>query len=132
MEKKQRNSKQRMAIYSALAAVKTHPSAETLYQSIKADNPGLSLGTVYRNLSVLEEDGHVIRVAHVNGQERYDARTEPHVHFVCRKCAGVIDFPIADMAPTDYDEIEKSIGVKVEGHTLNFYGLCASCFKIEE
>ena len=76
---------------AALRATTEHPTAEMLYNTLKPEYPELSLGTVYRNLSVLAEEGLVVSVAHVNGQERYDARVEPHTHFICRRCARVID-----------------------------------------
>ena len=87
MDVKRKNSRKRAAILEALAAVTEHPTAEMLYNRLKPRYPELSLGTVYRNLSVLAEEGLVVTVARVDGQERYDARTEPHAHFVCRRAA---------------------------------------------
>ncbi|MBQ4652385.1 MAG: transcriptional repressor, partial [Oscillospiraceae bacterium] len=68
MEVKRKNSKKRAAILDALASVTEHPTAEMLYNALKNDYPELSLGTVYRNLTVLADEGLVVRVAHVGGQ----------------------------------------------------------------
>ena len=70
METKRKTSKKRIAIMNALTAVTSHPTAEMLYASLKPLYPELSLGTVYRNLAVLAEEGLVVSVAHVDGQER--------------------------------------------------------------
>ena len=66
-----RTSKKRSAIYEALCNTTAHPSAEQLYSQLKPEIPDLSLGTVYRNLNVLMQDGLIITVGHVNGEERY-------------------------------------------------------------
>ena len=48
-------SRQRESIVNFLASRTDHPTAETIYQNIKKEFPNISLGTVYRNLSLLEE-----------------------------------------------------------------------------
>ena len=123
-----KNSKKRQVILEALAATTAHPTAQELYQQLKPDYPDLSLGTVYRNLSVLAEEGLVVSVAHVNGQERYDARVEPHTHFICRRCARVIDLlELEDAISGMYGEIEHRFGCLPESHTLTVSGLCPNC-----
>ena len=49
------------------------------------------------NLKLFKQEGKVIRVANVNGNERYDANTSDHVHLVFYKCGSVIDVMEADM-----------------------------------
>ncbi len=127
MEIKRKNSKKRAAILDALASVTEHPTAEMLYNALKNDYPELSLGTVYRNLTVLADEGLVISVAHVGGQERYDARTEPHAHFICRKCRKVLDVELPDRVSDMYAQIDDTLGCTAEAHTLSFSGLCQSC-----
>ena len=46
-------SRQRESIVNFLASRTDHPTAETIYQNIKKEFPNISLGTVYRNLSLL-------------------------------------------------------------------------------
>ena len=48
-------SRQRECIVNFLASRTDHPTAETIYLNTKKDFPNISLGTVYRNLSLLEE-----------------------------------------------------------------------------
>lgn len=127
MDVKRKNSKKRSAILEALASVKEHPTAEMLYAALKPEIPELSLGTVYRNLSVLAQEGLVVRVAHVDGQERYDARTEPHCHFVCRMCNRVLDLDVPDLIGPICEKISKESGCETESYTLSFSGLCDKC-----
>ena len=123
-----RFSPQRQAVYDAVASTTSHPTAEWVYQSVRKEIPRISLGTVYRNLSVLAEDGLVVSVAHVNGQERYDARVEPHTHLICRRCARVIDLlELEDAISGMYGEIEHRFGCLPESHTLTVSGLCPNC-----
>ena len=127
METVRRASKKRQAIYDALCATKKHPSAEQLYFELKNRIPDLSLGTVYRNLGVLMQDGLVISVGNVGGQERYDANVTPHAHFICT-CCGKVDDAEALPLP-DYGEYEKRTGWKLISHSLSFTGLCGDCIE---
>lgn len=127
MSKITRYSKKREAILDKLASTDIHPSAEWIYRSLKNEYPDLSLGTVYRNLSKFKEDGNIISVGFVDGQERFDGNTAPHSHFICRKCGAVIDMHRLKL-DTDLDEkASKLYGFKIEGHDLVFHGLCDKC-----
>lgn len=124
-----RTSKKRQSIYDALCATTAHPSAEQLYAQLKPEIPDLSLGTVYRNLNVLIEDGLIITVGSVNGEVRYDANTSNHSHFVCTKCGRVDDVFLDLSIDSRYPEVEDIIGGSVKGHSLNYFGLCKNCSK---
>lgn len=126
METVRRTSKKRQAVYDALCSTKAHPSAEQLYMSLKNQIPDLSLGTVYRNLGVLMQEGLIISVGNVNGQERYDANTVPHTHFVCT-CCGRVDDAVTELPLPDYAECEALTGWKLYSHSLSFSGKCKNC-----
>lgn len=127
MERTVRYSKKREAILSVIQGTDCHPSAEWVYRQLKAQHPNLSLGTVYRNLAFFQERGLVRSVGVVQGQERFDAITAPHSHFVCSCCGRVQDLP--GIQPEE--ELDRSVGrqygLAVEHHELTFYGLCPSC-----
>ena len=128
METVRRCSPKRQAIYDELCRSKAHPSAEQLYISLKNRIPDLSLGTVYRNLGVLMEDGLIVSVGNVAGEERYDACTTPHTHLICTSCGRVEDAEIVFPVP-DYAEFEKQTDWKLTSHSLCFNGLCRDCMK---
>lgn len=127
MEAKRKNSKKRQAIYDALCNTTEHPSAEMLYKQLKPDVPDISLGTVYRNLAMFVEDGDAVIVGNVDGEARYDAHTDSHPHFVCRKCGHVIDIMLDADIKALYDKVYSATGCKADNHALTFYGLCDKC-----
>ena len=125
-EKKLRYSRQREMIYQYLLTTKAHPSAEMIYEDLKEEIQGLSLGTVYRNLKLLEELGKVRRIANYQDTERYDACCEDHVHFLCTNC-GCID----DVDNINTEFIRKAIslenGYNLSTVSLTLTGLCPEC-----
>jgi Fur family peroxide stress response transcriptional regulator len=58
--------------------------------------PGLSLGTVYRNLSYFRDKGLVASVGVFNGEEHFDGFVNPHPHLICSRCGAVLDLPVPD------------------------------------
>ena len=127
MEKATRYSKKREAILDAIRSTDTHPSADWVYQTLKPVYPDLSLGTVYRNITRFKEEGLVVSVGTVNGQERFDAWVEPHTHFVCRSCDAVLDMKGPDQETLDLDRIAAQNGVTIDHHELIFFGQCPHC-----
>ena len=122
-----RYSKQRELIYQAVMNTDKHPTAETVYNWLKPENPALSLGTVYRNLNQLAEEGSIIRLSFP--VERFDANTKPHPHFICRVCNSVYDFEGIDYDVSLDSRAESANGHTVERHDLLFSGVCKSCTK---
>ena len=110
MQTVRKNSKKRQALLDAICNSHEHPTAEMLYSALKPLIPELSLGTVYRNLGVLVQEGQIISVGHINGQERYDAVTHAHPHFVCKSCGSVTDLELPDNCPIIPFSAEKGNG----------------------
>ena len=129
MEKTTRYSKKREAILMALRSTVDHPTAEWLYQALKPEHPDLSLGTVYRNLTLFREQGLVRGVGVVDGHERFDATTADHPHFVCKRCRAVIDIPAIEDGTQVERAVSKAYGFEAEHHDLTVYGLCCICMK---
>ena len=123
--KKIRHSDVRDKIYEYLCSTKSHPSANTIFNDLKPSIPKLSLATVYTNLRLFEEMGQVVRVANVNGFERYDADTSEHVHFVCEKCGAVIDVVDANV------KVAKKAcqfgQAKIKNIQIVLHGTCEGC-----
>ena len=128
MEKKLRHSHQRDMIYNYLISTKEHPSAEMIYEDLKKVEPSLSIGTVYRNLKLLEELGMVKKVTSVNNVERYDAMTSDHIHFVCDKCGAVMDLPEFDQNLFKEKFANIAYG-NIEWVNVILGGTCSKCRK---
>lgn len=117
---------QRLAVYEELSGRHDHPSAETLYDSLKKAYPSLSLATVYKTLQTLHSLGMVSRVDSPTAQARYDAIVSTHHHAVCTSCG-----KIEDVFDPRLDEIRapRTGGFTPTGHSVHFHGLCAKCAK---
>lgn len=129
MEKATRYSKKREAILTAIQSTTCHPSADWVYQTLKPTHPDLSLGTVYRNLSFFQEHGMIRSVGVVDGQERFDATTAPHAHFVCSCCGSVLDLHKVDPDAGLDEAVSQQYGLTVDFHELTFYGKCKICMQ---
>lgn len=119
-------SRQREALLTLLKSTHSHPTADWLYQELKKDFPNISLGTVYRNLGVLSENGDIAALNIKSDKEHFDGLTHEHYHFVCNKCGFVSDINLP--VPSDWDKsIERQIGAQVDRHSFVFYGTCSKC-----
>ncbi len=78
-------SRQRESILQYLRSATCHPTAEDIYHHIQTDNPNISLGTVYRNLTLLSDLGQIQKISTLDGPDRFDGNFLPHYHFVCRE-----------------------------------------------
>lgn len=119
-------SRQREMIKEFLMTRKDHPTADIVYMNVRQQNPNISLGTVYRNLTLLADIGEIARLRVGDGVDHFDADTSPHYHFVCTECGAVIDLEmnsiesITELAGAGFDG-------RIAGHVTYFYGTCGCC-----
>lgn len=119
-----RLTKQRQHILAALAASRSHPSAEELLVQVRRSLPRVSLGSIYRNLRVLREAGLVREIVTSEGR-RYDVVTAPHPHFVCERCSRVYD--LLESLPAEI--LSKALPARfaVSQIYLELRGTCSEC-----
>lgn len=86
-----RNTVQRTLILETVRELTDHPSADEIYINVLKKCPNISKGTVYRNLTLLADEGLIYRVAVANGPDRYDLTAFSHAHLRCRVCGNVYD-----------------------------------------
>jgi Fur family peroxide stress response transcriptional regulator len=121
-----RNTKQRSKILEILQGTTSHPTANWIYDKAKVYFPNISMGTVYRNLGLLEEVGKIQRLSCGSAFDRYDANTKPHIHFVCKSCEDVSD--IHDENPSNkLREAIAAIDLQIDMYDLTCYGICMKC-----
>lgn len=119
-------SRQRQAIVDYLCSTKEHPTADMVYTHVKEQYPNVSLGTVYRNLNLLAEEGEILRLTCGDGSDHFDGNPNPHYHFICNSCNTVWDL---ELDPLHHINILAGTGFAgtIEGHTLLFHGTCPRC-----
>ena len=127
MEPATKQFRKRNAILSCLRSTDTHPSAEMVHEMLQTDHPDISMATVYRNLSRFKNQGLIQSLGTVNGIERFDANTEPHVHFVCNCCSAVMDLHQMDAPQRLCQEAAQHLGGQVDSYQLMFFGTCQAC-----
>lgn len=121
-----KKSKQRDALIAFLQSRQDHPSADLIYSSMRESFPNISLGTVYRNLALLCELGEITKLTVDDKADRYEARQDPHYHFICDSCNQVTDLELE--ALHDIDAIANNhFSGKITGHTTTFHGTCNKC-----
>ncbi len=123
-----RNTRQRQLVLDAVRAHNDHPTAEDIFNDVRAVDPKVGRGTVYRNLNLLEETG-VITTVKTPGTMRYDWRVDGHSHVVCRTCGAVSDTPLPYDSALD-TTAAKATGFAIDAHNTVFEGLCPHCQKL--
>ncbi|MCP4591740.1 MAG: transcriptional repressor [bacterium] len=122
----QRNTRQRAVVLEELMKLSCHPTAVELYEIARARMPKLSLGTVYRNLELLAENGVIQKLQLSGAEARFDGNPERHYHVRCTRCERVDD--VHDL-PEDFvkGHIQSLAGYDIVGFRLDFRGVCPDC-----
>lgn len=124
IQKLRRNTPQRRVILHELRQLNSHPTAAQLYAVVRKRLPRISLGTIYRNLEVLNEDGLISKLEFSGAETRFDGRLEQHDHVRCTECGKIEDIFSGDPAPARPTELA---GFEVTGHRLEYFGVCPEC-----
>ncbi len=125
--KKSRNTRQRTVILEILRKGQVHLTAEEVYRQAREVLPGMSLGTVYRNLKFLRDKG-LAQEVHTEDDSgaRFEAARDLHAHFHCRGCRAVRDIPLPpELAETHWHSV-KGIA-SVQALDLHVIGDCSDC-----
>ena len=125
-QKKNRQSKHRERILELLRSTDSHPTADWVYEQLKKEYPQLSLGTVYRNLTILLDKGLAKKIHFGSTYDRFEANTEPHYHLICESCRKILDFkmPIYNDLNSQANQLT---GFTIHHHKLEFFGVCEEC-----
>lgn len=122
-------SRQRECIREFVRTCHGHPTADDVYAGMKQEFPNISLGTVYRNLSLLVDIGEITKISTESGPDRFDYITTPHFHFICTKCHCIEDIEMPDSERITQKASENFNG-KILSQTTTFYGICKHCLKM--
>ena len=120
-----RETRQRKVVYEAVRQSKSHPTADMIFDHVRDTLPTVSLGTVYRNLGILKDQGLVIELRGTDRRAHFEADLTPHAHFVCTRCGSIAD--IENCPNPAWDRHPCLAGYTVEEHSLEFRGICPQC-----
>ena len=120
-----RETRQRRVVYDTIKKTHSHPTADWIFEKVRAEVPKISLGTVYRNLSVLKDEGVVREIFGVDRRAHYDADLSTHAHFICTDCGQIWD--VCGVPEVDWRTLKELVGCEVSDQRLDFQGRCAAC-----
>ena len=106
-----------------------HPTAEEIFDLAARECPGLSLGTVYRNLNLLCENGRLLKVPIPGASDRFDHTLVDHAHAYCTQCGSVTDV-LPEALPLLQDALREGSGFQVRQMNLVLEGICPQCQKL--
>lgn len=121
-----KNSRQRNSIKMFLMHRSDHPTANVIYQELRKEYPNISLGTVYRNLSLMCSLGEIRKISCSGESDRFDGIVVPHYHHICTKCGAVHDIPM-QVIDSINQLAQNFTDHKITGHQTYFYGICKDC-----
>jgi Fur family ferric uptake transcriptional regulator len=119
-------TRQRSIILEELRNKNSHPSADEIFEAVRKRLPKISLGTVYRNLEILAEQGEIQKHESSRSLKRFDGNPERHYHIRCISCDRVVDAPVAPLINTK-DDIQNATNYTIIGHRFEFIGVCPDC-----
>jgi len=122
-EKGMRMTGQRRTIARVLSEAEDHPDVEEVYRRASAEDPRISLSTVYRTVRLFENKGILER--HEFGDEKR-ARYEPaghghHDHLINIKTGEVIEFRNEQIERLQ-ESVARELGFRLIGHRLELFG----------
>ena len=120
----QRMTKQRQAVLDELTRV----SAQQIFEDLHSQGQRVGLATVYRSLQGLAEDGRVDTLRSTEGEVLYRscASDHHHHHLVCREC-GFTEEIEQSQIESWVSAVAADHGFSDVEHSLELFGLCASC-----
>jgi Fe2+ or Zn2+ uptake regulation protein len=122
---------QRIAIIETFASDGSHPTAQELFDRLRARFPSMSFATVYNTLDALASAG-LASTLRLGTAARFDPNTSPHHHAVCDRCGAVCDIPTESLAPTEEARarlVTLAPGFVVRVEERIFRGMCPACTK---
>ncbi len=122
-----RVTRQRLAVAEVLVNSEDHPTAQEVYQRVRAVFPQIALGTIYNNIGILIESGFIQSLS-FGEATRYDANLAPHANLVCVRCGDITDASDEGGGVTNLREnLCSRIGFQAVSQRVDFYGVCARC-----
>jgi len=121
-----RSSRQRDVVLETVRSTFEHPTAEWIFRMTRKRLPRVGLGTVYRNLKALVDEGLIREVRSADEAVRYDGNTGEHYHIRCVSCDRVSDLPVS-VDRTIEQRARYATNYAIMGHEVEVRGVCPGC-----
>ena len=108
-------------ILAAVTELQQHPTAEQVFLEVKREHPSIALGTVYKHLNGLAEEGLLLRITEPGSPDRYD-------HLICSRCGKITDVRLPDMQ----ERIREAPGQEILSYDLRIRYICPACREQEK
>lgn len=118
---------QRFAVYANLLEREDHPTVEQILEDINQYLPISSKASVYSALNILRSCGLVREVLLEEGVTRFDAKVEPHHHFICEKCGAILDLDWQIFDNLSQNRLNPKL--KINTYEVTVKGNCENCQK---
>lgn len=127
-----RNTIQQEIICGIVKNMCTHPSPDEVYKEVHNAHPTISRATVYRVLNKLADKGELLKVNMPNTADRFDFRTDDHIHLYCTECGGVYDAELDScgaLVAQLKSQFSSGEGSEIAKVNISLEGICPSCLK---
>ena len=121
-----RQSRQRRLVYEIVERSPNHPTAHQVFAQAKRKIPSISLGTVYRNLRQLADEGRVQENKMGGEPARFEVPRQRHYHIWCVECGRLEDLTLPYQDALDR-KAQRLVRFRLEQHRMEFFGLCPEC-----
>lgn len=102
-------------------------SADDLYERLRAAGSSTGRATVFRTLDLLVGLHLLGRIHRPDGTHGYVLHEPGHRHhLVCSTCGAVVEFQGCNVEAL-VDELVDQTRFRIEGHWLEFFGVCVGC-----
>jgi Fe2+ or Zn2+ uptake regulation protein len=124
--RKLRSSNQRSVVQQVVESAHDHPTAQAVFDRARTRIPSISLGTVYRNLQLLVQEGLLLERKVDDRPARYEANRSRHYHICCFQCGALENLSVPYQKLLDR-RVQKMVRYKLQEHRMEFYGICPQC-----
>ncbi len=125
-QKKLRQTDARRIILEEIKDLTSHPTADEVYDNVRKRIPRVSLGTIYRNLEILSENGQIKKLDGGGNQRRFDGTTSNHYHLRCVVCGQIKDLTTHPLKEID-QAVFKLGDCEILDYKLELAGVCPAC-----
>ena len=120
---------QRRVVIQAIASNQEHLTPAAIYEKVRQHQPNIGLVTIYRTLEILAKLKLICELHAGDSCRSYTiSASGHHHHLICSNCGKVVDFPSCELEEAQ-QSLSKQTGFRIDGHLLEFIGLCQACQK---